>query len=117
MATVFVDCGTAWITDLQLATQISTTFVIGWGESTGTVSKAQFQINSEAQARVTGVTSESAFNQVTWTAVMTASATRSITQAGLFANNSGGLIIVGDFATLALATNDRISFTFTLTST
>ena len=117
MATVFVDCGTAWITDMQLGTQVSTTFFVGWGEGTGVVSKGQFQINSEAQARVSLATSESLFNQVTWSAVMTASAVRSIAQAGMFANNSGGLIIVGDFAVLALQTNDRISFTITLTTT
>lgn len=116
MATVFADCGTAWLTDIMLSTQASTTFFIGWGEGTGTVSKGQFQINSEAQARGSASTSESAFNQVTWAAVMTASAVRSITQAALFANNSGSLIIAGDIATQALQTNDRITFTITLTT-
>ena len=117
MATVFVDCATAWLVDFLDGTQVNTTYQIGWGEGTGTVSKGQFQINSEAQARVSATTSQSLFNQMTWAAVMTASAVRSIAQAALFNNTSGTLLIAGDFATLALQTNDRISFTITLTTT
>lgn len=117
MATVFVDCGTALLTDFILASQVTTTYVIGWGEGTGTVSKGQFVINSESQARVSAGTSEAAFNQARFSAVMTATAVRSITQMGLFHNTSGSLIIVGDFATLALQTNDRIEGVFTLTTT
>lgn len=117
MATVFCDCGTAWLTELINNTIPTTTYQVGWGEATGTVSKAQFQINSEAQARVATADSISAFNQEQWTATMTASAVRSITQAGLFHNTSGTLLIVGDFSTISLAQNDRIEFTLTLTST
>jgi len=117
MATSFVDCGTAWITRVMNATEVTTTYFVGWGEGTGTTSKGQFVVNSPVQARESALTSISAFNQEQWTATLTATAVRSITQAGLFTNESGSLIIVGDFTVLPLQTNDRISFTITLTST
>jgi hypothetical protein len=94
----------------------TTTYYIGWGSATGTVSKAATAIDSPYDARVTAASSILAYNQMQWTATMTASATRSITVAGLFHNNSGTLLIYGDFATVPLAENDRISWTITLAS-
>jgi len=117
MATVFCDCGTAWLAELINDTLPNTTYAIMWGEATGTVSKAQFEINSPAQDPISAGASISAFNQNQWTATMTASAVRSITQAGLFQAESLTMLVAGDFSTLALATNDRIEFTITLTST
>lgn len=117
MATVFCNCGTAWITRLMHGTDVTTTYFIGWGEGAGTAAKADVALFSEVQAREIAVTSMSAFNQEQWTATMTATGVRSITNAGLFSTNSGPLAIHGDFATVALAQNDRISFTITLTST
>jgi len=117
MATSFVDCGTSWITRVMNATEVATTYFVGWGEGTGTTSKGQFVVNSPAQARESALTSIAAFNQEQWTATLTATAVRSITQAALFTNPSGSVVIVGDFTVLPLQTNDRISFTFTLTTT
>lgn len=117
MATVFCDCGTAWLTQLMNATITVTTYYIGWGEGTGTAAKADTTLFTEAQSRQIGVNSITAFNQKQWVATQTASVVRSITNAGLFNNNSGSLLIKGDFATIALAANDRIEFTVTLTST
>ena len=122
MATFFCDCGTAWLTQLMNATVAATTYFVGWGTggpATGSnvVSKGATAISSEIQARNSAGSSISVFNQEQWIAVLTATAARSITNAGLFHNNSGTLLIGGDFATVALATNDRIEFTITLTST
>lgn len=117
MATVFCDCGTAWLTQLMNATIATTTYYLGWGEGTGTAAKANTSLFSEVQPRITAATSITAFNQEQWIGVMTASAVRSITNAGLFHNNSGTLLIKGDFAVTPLQTNDRIEFTVTLTST
>ena len=117
MAVVFCDCGTAWLIDFLDGTQVNTTYRVGWGEGAGTAAKANTTLFSEVQARETGVTSQSAFNEMQWTATMTATAVRSITNAGLFHNNSGTLLIKRDFATIALENQDRISFTITLTTT
>ena len=117
MATVFTGCGTAWITQLQNATITVTTYFLGWGEATGTVSKGATAIDSPRDARVSIPSSISAFNQMQWIAVMTASAARSITVAGMHHNNSGTLLVYGDFTTIPLQTDDRIEFTVTLTST
>jgi len=116
MATVFTGCGTAWLTQLQNATIAATTYFLGWGEATGTVSKGATAIDSPSQARVSAPSSISAFNQIQWIAVQTASAARSVTIAGLFHNTSGTLLIAGDFTVVPLQTNDRIEFTVTLTS-
>lgn len=122
MATFFTGCGTAWLTQLQNATITVTTYYLGWGtggpsNGSDVVSKGATSISSEQQARVTAGNSISAFNQMQWIGVMTASAVRSVTNAGLFHNTSGTLLIAGDFATVPLQTNDRIEFTVTLTST
>lgn len=118
MATVFVDCGTAWLTRLLNGTEVKTNYFVGWGVGTGTTSKGQFQISSEAApARELAATSITAFNQFQATATLSATGVTSVTQAGLFFTNSGPLGIVGDFAVLALQAGDRIAFTFTLTST
>ena len=116
--TFFCHCGTAWLTQLMNATVTVTTFFVGWGEGgTAVASKGTTQVCSEVQARNSVAQSISAFNQAQWIGIMTATAVRSINNAGLFHNNSGTLLIHGDFATLALAQNDRIEFTITLTST
>jgi len=117
MATVFCDCGTAWLTQLLNSTITTTTFRIGWGEGTGTAAKVDTTLFTEAQSRQATTNSISAFNQMQWVATQTATTVRSITNAGLFQNNSGTLLIKGDFSTIALAANDRIEFTITLTST
>jgi hypothetical protein len=116
--TFFVDCGAAWLTRLMNGTVPVTTYFLGWGEGgTAVASKGSFQVCSETQARNSAPSSISAFNQVQWMAVMTATGVRSINNAALLNTNSGHAIIHGDFSTIALATNDRIEFTVTLTST
>ena len=118
MATSFVDCGTAWLTRVLNGTEVKTTNFIGWGTGPGTSSKGQFQISSEAApARELAATSITAFNQMQWTATLTATGVTSVTQMGMFFTNSGPLGIIGDFATLPLQPQDRIQATFTLTST
>lgn len=117
MATVFCDCGTVWLTQLMNATVTVTGYFVGWGEGTGTAAKANTSLFSEVQSRITAPSSISAFNQMQWISTITATAVRSITNAGLFHNGSGTLLVKGDFSTLALATNDRIEFTVTMTTT
>jgi hypothetical protein len=118
MATFFVHCGTAWLTQLMNATITVTTYFVGWGEgSTAAASKGSTQISSEVQARNSAANSITDFNQKQWISVLTATSVRSVNNAGLFHNNSGTLLIHGDFSTIALAANDRIEFTVTLTST
>jgi hypothetical protein len=117
MPPVFCDCGTAWITQLMMATITSTTYFIGWGTGAGTAAKADTTLFSELGSRQAASDSISAFNQCQWTATQTATAIASITNAALFNNNSGTMLIKGDFATIALQANDRIQFTITLTST
>lgn len=117
MATVFCDCGTAWITQLQNSTITVTTYYGSWGEGTGTAAKADTTLFSEVQSRQATANSITAFNTMQWIYTQTATTVRSITNAGIWHNNSGTLLIKGDFATIALAANDRIAFTVTLTST
>lgn len=122
MATFFTHSGTIWLTQLMNATLTATTYFGGWGtggpaNGADVVSKGTSAISSEQQARVAAPSSISAFNQIQWTFTMTADAARSVTNAALFHNTSGSVLIAGDFSTVPLATNDRIAFTVTLTST
>lgn len=117
MATTFQDCGTAWITQMMYGSIVATTYYGSWGEGAGTAAKADTTLFSEIQSRQATANSITAFNQIQWIYTQTASAVRSITNAGLWHNNSGTLLLKGDFSTIALAQNDRIQFTVTLTST
>ena len=117
MATVFCHCGTAWLTQLMNATLPVTTYFIGWGEGVVTANKSHTALLSEVQSRIVAPSSIAAFNQIQWISTLTATAVRSISNAGLFHTQSGTLLIFGDFSTIPLAQNDRIEFTVTLTST
>jgi len=119
MATVFCDCGTAWLTQLMNATITVTTFFIGWGSGAGTAAKADTTLFTEAGSRQLAANSITAFNTRQWVATNTCgpSGPNSVTNAGLYHNNSGTLLIKGDFSTIALQNADRIEFTITLTST
>lgn len=117
MPTFFCDCGTAWLTQLMAGTITTTPYYVGWGTGVVAAAKANTSLSTETQSRIVAANSVTAFNQMQWISTLTASAVRSITNAGLFHNQSGTMLIQGDFSTVALAANDRIEFTVSLTST
>lgn len=123
MSTVYTDAGEARVCALIDGSNTlplnATNSRIGWGTGAGTAAKTSTTLFTEApEARVAPVVSRPVADTVQWVATMTASASRTITNAGLFDAATGGTLVVhGSFAGVTLATNDQIQFTFTLQQT
>lgn len=101
-------------------TQLEPKFV-GWGTGAGTSAAADTTLFTEsAETRATGAgtvvttTTTNDTHQIVGT--LTATAARSITNAGVFdASTVGNLYVKGDFTAIALNTGDSIQFTFKVT--
>ena len=69
----------------------------------------------ESEDRVEAVRSQSLPDVLQWVATVTAEADKTITEAGLFNNDTAGsLFIHGDFTGIVLSTGDKIELTFQL---
>lgn len=118
MASVFTSAGKAAATAALVAA--NTMKYLGWGTGSGQTSTSNALASASAEARTTGTMS-----QVTTTVTndtlqvvgtITASATRAITEVGVFdASTSGNMDLYGDFSVVNLASGDAISFTVKLT--
>ncbi|MGQ0668560.1 MAG: hypothetical protein ACT4PO_02615 [Actinomycetota bacterium] len=122
MATVLVNAGEQWAADRMSGVSALNGSFVGWGTGAGTAAKADTTLFTEAsEARVSGTvttngTGAAAKYQVV--ATITANAAKTITNAGNFdASTAGNLIVHGDFAGVALALNDSITFTITIDPT
>jgi len=117
MATVVTNKGKEVITARFLANAAALILRIGWGTGNGTAAIADTTLFSEAaearsQAVITQGTTTTANDTIQAVATITATATRAITNAGLFdAVTGGNLIMKGDFATVNLNNGDSITFT------
>ena len=117
MATVLTNRGKEIIVDRLMGNGTEPKFV-AWGTGAGTAAAADTTLFTEsAEARVTGTSSKVTTTTTNDTyqvvGTMTASAGRTITNAGLFdASTVGNLFIKTDFTGVVLATNDSITFTF-----
>jgi hypothetical protein len=116
MANVLTNAGKAIITNRLKGSGTEPNFVT-WGTGAGTAAATDTTLFTEsAEARVAGTSTQATTTttndsyQVVGT--ITASATRAITNAGLFDTSSAGnLFVKGDFATINLVSGDSIQFT------
>lgn len=117
MATLVVAAGRDIITNRIKGAGTEPTFV-GWGTGAGTTADGDttlFTESAEARAtatttRQTTTTTNDTYQQV---ATITATAGRTITNAGaLDASSTGNLFFKTDFTGIALLTGDSIQFTF-----
>jgi hypothetical protein len=117
MATVLANSGKAIVTNRIKGSGTEPLFV-AWGTGAGTAAITDTTLFTEsAEARVSGTstqqTTTTTFDTYRVVGTITASATRAITNAGLFdASTSGNLFVKGDFSTINLASGDSIQFTF-----
>ena len=117
MATALTNRGKEIIVDRIMGSGTEPKFV-AWGTGAGTAAATDTTLFTEsAEARVTGTSSKVTTTTTNDTyqvvGTMTASAGRTITNAGLFdASTVGNLFIKTDFTGVVLATNDSITFTF-----
>ena len=90
------------------------------GSGTGTTaeSASQTALVSEVESRVTGTQIEGSANQYKTVATITYSATRAITEHGLFNATTGGTLMDRTlFAAVNVINGDSIQFTFTVSFT
>lgn len=116
MATVLTSAGKA-ITTNRLKGSGTEPNYVAWGTGAGTAAVADTTLFTEsAEARVAGTSTQQTTTVTNDTyqvvGTLTASAGRTITNAGLFdASTVGNLFMKGDFTGLALLTGDSIQFT------
>lgn len=117
MATVLANRGKEIIVDRILGNGTEPKYV-AWGTGAGTAAATDTTLFTEsAEARTSGTSSKVTTTTTNDTyqvvGTMTASAGRTITNAGLFdASTSGNMFIKTDFTGVVLATSDSITFTF-----
>jgi hypothetical protein len=117
MATVVTNNGKGVISARFLASAPALSLYVGWGTGSGTAAATDTALSTEAAearaaAAVTQATTATANDTVQAVGTLTATATRSITNAGLFdASTSGNLIMKGDFTAVPLNSGDSIAFT------
>lgn len=110
MAT-YTQVGEEYVTDL-LDVQ---TLHIGMGTGVLSDVKGDTALTTEVESRVSTTNSQPASDQNQFLALVPATATRAIIEAGVFdAASVGNMILCGAFATINLANGDKIEFTFTL---
>ena len=116
MATVLTNAGKA-ITTNRLKGAGTEPLFVAWGTGAGTAAITDTTLFTEsAEARTSGTSTQQTTTTTNDTyqvvGTITASATRAITNAGLFdASSAGNLYMKGDFATVNLSTGDAIQFT------
>lgn len=119
MATVFNHTGKAVVTNRIIAAGTQPQH-IAWGTGAGTAAVGDTTLFTEGpEARVSGtgsrVTTTQTNDTYRVTGTITASASRTPTNAGLFdASTAGNLVVKGDFTGVVLASGESIAFTIDL---
>jgi hypothetical protein len=114
-ATVFTNAGKAIVTNRVKGGGTEPAFgAIGTGA--GTAAVGDTTLFTEVETRVSGTSSQVTTSQTSDTyqsvATLSITATRAITNAGLFdASSSGNLLIKGDFSTINLVNGDSLQIT------
>lgn len=117
MATVVTDAGRGIITN-RIAGSGTEPKHVAWGTGAGTAAVADTTLFTEsAESRTSGTSSRvtTSVTNDTYQVVgtITATGSRTITNAGLFdAATSGNLFVKGDFTGVVLASGESIQFTF-----
>ena len=120
MATIFTDVGENVVTDYITGdASAPADYFIGWGTGAGTAAKGDTTLFTEStETRATAVESQPTSDKAQWIGTITATAARTITNAGLFdAVTSGSMLVKGDFTGIVLANGDKIEFTISLEMT
>lgn len=119
-ATHFVDVGKQWVVDKMDDSSATTMNRVGWGSGAGTTGESNTTLfTEESETRATATLSQQTTTVTgdTFQAVgtITATGTKTITNAGLFDAASGGnMLIKGDFSGIPVLSGDSIEFTFKL---
>ena len=113
MASIFTQVGEEILTDLMDGTITVPTWHIDWGIGTTAAVKGDTGLETPSpEARIVATMSQPSADQNQWFALITASASRVITEVGIFTLLTSGLLFMrGDFAGISLDSGDKIEFT------
>ncbi len=119
MADIYTQAGEELVVDILDGTVSPPTYHVGWGTGAGTADKADTTLFTEsAETRIVTTQTQPAVDKNQFKGTITASAGRTITNAGILSLITGGtLLLKSDFTGVVLASGDKIEFTFTLEQT
>lgn len=120
MTAYYTTIGKAFVVDLIDDTASGgTTHFIGGGTGSTAASVASTGVSTEvSESRVAATKSQPAADTNQWVATQTYTATKTITNAGVFtASTSGTMFLIADGLSIAVTNGDSITFTFTLQQT
>lgn len=110
--TVLTDLGEAAIIDAILA---QLTLYAGWGTGTQAEGKGLTALNAAAAESRSAASEVDNGDDADFTATITATAARAITEVGFFdAASSGNMLVYDTFSVINLDTDDAIEFTLNL---
>jgi hypothetical protein len=115
MANIFTQAGEEFLTDLVDGTvSAPANWYVAWGTGAGTAVKGSTTLFTEGpEARVTATESQPTADTNRFVGTITASAGRTVTNAGVLSASSGGtLFLHSDFTGVVLAASDSIQFQF-----
>jgi hypothetical protein len=118
MADIFTDVGETFVADLFDGTASApANYYVGWGTGAGTAAKADTTLSTEAaESRVAATMTQPSANINQAVAQITATGSKTITNAGLFdASTVGNLIVHGDHGGIAVVSGDKIEYTIQIT--
>lgn len=117
MADIFTQAGEELVADILDGTIAVPTYHIGWGSGAGVAAKADTVLfTEESEARVVAALSQPAADQSRFVSTITADGAKTITNGGVLSALTGGTLeLHSDHAGVALALNDKIEYTFTIT--
>lgn len=117
MADIFTQVGEELVVDILDATVSPPTWHIGWGSGAGVAAKGDTVLfTEESEARVVATLSQPAADQSRYVGTITADGAKTITNGGVLSLLTGGILYLhSDHAGVALATGDKIEYTFTVT--
>ncbi len=119
MADVYTQAGEELVVDILDGTVAPPTYHVGWGTGADTADKSDTTLSTEsAETRVVTAQTQPSADINQFKGTITASAGRTITNAGILSLITGGvLLLFSDFTGVVLASGDKIEFTFTLEQT
>ena len=119
MADIYTQAGEELVVDIIDGTVAPPTYHVGWGTGAGTAAKGDTTLFTEsAETRVVTAQAQPSADINEFKGTITASAARTITNAGILSLITGGILLLkSDFTGVVLANGDKIEFTFTLEQT
>ena len=119
MADIFTDAGEQLVVDIldpNNGAGKPANWYVAWGTGTGQTAASTTLATEAAESRVAATVTQPSANVLRNVGTITASGTKTISEAGIFsASTSGTMLVYSDFTGVLLNASDSIQFTFDVT--